>query len=90
MLVGKLLKPHRIFKYMKAGSLASNPNKLKIMNLLIKRELTKEKIVKSTRMPGNLVNGLLDELVKDGFVEEKEGVYSATEEGKKALKSLKV
>ncbi|MBO8179632.1 MAG: hypothetical protein H0Z19_04015 [Archaeoglobus sp.] len=75
---------------MKAGSLASNPNKLKIMNLLIKRELTKEKIVKSTRMPGNLVNGLLDELVKDGFVEEKEGVYSATEEGKKALKSLKV
>lgn len=88
--MGKLLKLSGKFKYMKIGSLASNPNKLKIMNLLAKRELTREKIAKSTRMPGNLVSGILDELVRDGFVEEKEGIYTATEEGKKALKSLKV
>ncbi|WP_202318692.1 winged helix-turn-helix domain-containing protein [Archaeoglobus neptunius] len=75
---------------MKAGSIASNPSKLKIMNLLVKKGLSKEKIVKSTRIPENLVNGILDELMKDGFVAEKDGVYSATEEGKKALKSLKV
>ena len=84
--MGKLLKLSGIFKYMKIGSLASNSNKLKIMNLLMKKELTKEKIAKSTRMPGNLVSGILDELVRDGFVEEKEGVYSATEEGKKPLR----
>jgi len=89
MSVSKLLKSRGILENMKPGSLASSPSKLKIMNLLAKKELTKEKITKLTRMPENLVSSILDELVKDGFVEEKEGVYSATEEGKKALKTLK-
>ncbi len=75
---------------MKAGSIASNPNKIKIMNLLVKKELSIDRIVKATRLPVRSVKSLVEELIKEGFVEEKEGIYSATEEGKKALKSLKV
>lgn len=75
---------------MKAGSIASNPNKLRIMNLLAKKDLTLEKIVKATRLPQISVKSIIDELLKDGFVEEKDGIYSATGEGKKALKTLKV
>jgi len=75
---------------MKAGSIASNPNKLRIMNLLIKKELNVDGIAKSTRLPPNLVKGLVGELLKEGFIGEKEGLYFATDEGKKAMKTLKV
>ncbi len=75
---------------MKAGSIASNPGKLKIMNLLAKKELDAGRIAKNTRIPLNIVKGLLDELEKDGLVEQEEGSYRATEEGIKALKSLKM
>ena len=75
---------------MKAGSIASNPGKLKIMNLLVKKELEAERIAKSTRMPLNVVSGLLEELERDGFIKREEGRYRATEEGIKALKTLKM
>ncbi len=74
---------------MKPGSIASNPNKLKIMNLLLKKSMNLEKIAKSMRMPVVAVSGLLSELVSEGFVEEKNGVYEVTKLGEKALKSLK-
>jgi len=74
---------------MKAGSIASNPSKLRIMNLLAKKDLSLERIVKATRLPQISVKSIIDELVNDGFVEEKDGVYSVTEEGKKALRTLK-
>lgn len=88
--MGKVLILSCQSKFMKAGSIASNPNKLKIMNLLAKKDLSLERIVKATRLPQISVKSIMDELVKDGFVEEKDGIYSATEEGKKALKTLKV
>mgnify|MGYP002331874987 CR=1 FL=1 len=90
MLVGKVLIPLHQIVFMKAGSIASNPNKLRIMNLLVKKELNVDRIVKSTRLPPNLIKGLIEELLKEGFIEEKEGFYFATDEGKKALKTLKV
>ncbi|AAB89453.1 MULTISPECIES: DUF2250 domain-containing protein [Archaeoglobus] len=75
---------------MKAGSIASSPGKLKIMNLLAKKELDAGRIAKSTRIPLNIVKWLLDELEKDGLVEQEAGSYKATEEGIKALKALKM
>lgn len=74
---------------MKVGSIASNPNKLRIMNLLLKKDMPVKSIAKAVRMPEVALKTLLNELVKDGFVEEKEGVYRITSEGEKALKSLK-
>jgi predicted transcriptional regulator len=81
-LAGKLID-------MKVGSIASNPNKLRIMNLLLKKDMPVKSIAKAVRMPEVALKTLLNELVKDGFVEEKEGVYRITSEGEKALKSLK-
>jgi len=75
---------------MKAGSIASNPNKLKIMNLLAKKELNIERIVKVTRMPETSVRSLIEELLKEGFLREKDGMYAVTEDGKKALRTLKI
>lgn len=75
--------------FMKLGSLASNPNKVRILNLVLKKELTLDSIAKAVRVPKIALTSLLNEMVKDGFIEEKEGVYRITEEGKKALKNLK-
>ncbi len=74
---------------MKLGSIASNPNKLRIMNLLAKKEMSLERIVKAVRMPRNAVEAIMSELIKDGFVEESNGVYAITESGMKALKNLR-
>ncbi len=75
---------------MKAGSIASNPNKLRIMKILAKKSLNLHEITKATRLPDVSAKGLIEELVNEGFVEESNGVYKATEEGIKALKALKV
>ena len=74
---------------MKAGAEASNPNKLRILNVLMKKELSAKAISKSVRMPEVAVTSLINELVRDGFVEEIEGVYRITEDGKKALRELR-
>jgi len=75
---------------MKAGSIASNPTKLRIMKILAKKDLDLHGISKATRLPEIPVKGIMDELVKDGFVKDEGGVYRITEEGIKALKTLKV
>ncbi len=75
---------------MKAGSIASNPTKLRIMKILAKKSTDLHGIARATRLPEVSVRGVLDELVKDGFVRDEEGVYTITEEGIKALKVLKV
>ncbi len=74
---------------MKIGSIASNPNKIRIMNLLLKKEMSLKQIAKSTRMPEISLKTIIDELVKDGFVESTDKGYIITESGKKALKSIK-
>jgi len=74
---------------MNAGSIASNPTKLKILNLLAKKELELDKMAKNIRIPLKVMKGLVEELERDGFVERVDKVCRITEKGIKALKSLK-
>lgn len=74
---------------MNAGSIASNSTKLKILNLLAKKELELDKMAKNIRIPLKVMKGLVEELERDGFVERVDEVCRITEKGIKALKSLK-
>lgn len=74
---------------MKLGSLASNPNKLRLMEILLKGEASKGEISKKMRVPEGNVEGILSELLSEGLISLTGNVYRITEEGKKALKSLK-
>lgn len=74
---------------MKIGSLASNPNKLRVLEFLLKGDMNKEGIAKKIRIQKNTIDSILSELVAEGFVTLSGSVYKITEEGKKALKSLK-
>ena len=73
----------------KIGSAISNPNKIKILEILMKRDADLSRISKLMRMPEISTSKLVKDLVDNGFVLESEGVFKITEEGKKALKSLK-
>ncbi|MEM0303406.1 MAG: winged helix-turn-helix domain-containing protein [Archaeoglobaceae archaeon] len=74
---------------MKIGSIASNPNKLRLMEVLQKGETTKEGIAKKIRLPLNTLEGILTELIDDGLVSTISNNYRLTEEGEKTLKSMK-
>lgn len=74
---------------MKIGSIASNPNKLRLMEVLQKGETTKEGIAKKTRLPLSTLEGILSELIQEGLVLTIDGNYRLTEEGEKTLKSMK-
>ncbi|MDI9611313.1 MAG: winged helix-turn-helix domain-containing protein [Archaeoglobaceae archaeon] len=74
---------------MKLGSLASNPNKLRVMEILLKGETSKEGIAKKIRLPDSTIDSILKELTAEGLASTTGNVYKITEEGKKALKSLK-
>ncbi len=68
------------------GSIISNPNKIRILNSIKRKKSDIKSISKSVRLPEKILESLLRELIKDGFVEEREGMYGITEEGLKALK----
>lgn len=74
---------------MKAGSLASNPNKLRLMEVLLKGDMNEEELLKKIRLPAKTIESLLGELIEEGLVVLSENVYRMTEEGKRALKSLR-
>ncbi|MCS7143491.1 MAG: winged helix-turn-helix domain-containing protein [Archaeoglobaceae archaeon] len=74
---------------MKIGSIASNPNKLRLMEVLLKGETNKERIARKMRLPENTIESVLNDLIAEGFVTFSGNVYKITEDGKKALKSLK-
>ncbi len=71
------------------GHLTSNPNKLRIVDLLKSKEVNEETIAKSTRIPTKMLKKLLEELRDDGIIEEKDGVYKLTELGFSVVKDLK-
>ncbi|RLI79969.1 hypothetical protein DRP05_01955 [Archaeoglobales archaeon] len=71
------------------GHLTSNPNKIRIVDLLKSKEVSKESIAKSTRIPLKMLERLLNELKKDGIIEEEEGIYKLTELGFDVIKDLK-
>ena len=72
---------------MKFGA-AAQPRKLRLIRMLMKREMELEEVAKRVRMPKGIVESLLKELVRDGLLVEEEGVYKVTKEGKKVLKNL--
>lgn len=74
---------------MKAGSLASNPNKPRLMEVLLKGEMNEEELLRKTRLPAKTIESLLRELIEEGFVIRSGNAYKITEEGKRALKSLR-
>lgn len=74
---------------MKIGSIASNPNKLRLMEVLQKGEMTKEGIAKKMRLPLNTLEHILSEMIEEGFVSTTGNNYRLTEEGEKTLKSMK-
>ena len=71
------------------GHLTSNPNKIRIVEVLKSKEVSKEAIAKSTRIPLKMLERILNELIKDGIVEEKDGIYKLTELGFSVIKDLK-
>lgn len=71
------------------GHLTSNPNKIRIVDLLKSKEVSKKSISKSTRIPLKMLEKLLSELVSDGIIEEKDGVYRLTDLGFDVIKNLK-
>ncbi len=73
---------------MKLGA-AAQPRKLRIMRMLMKGEMSADGVARSVRMPKQVVESLLRDLVRDGLVAEEGGVYRITEDGEKALKSLR-
>jgi DNA-binding transcriptional regulator LsrR (DeoR family) len=74
---------------MKEGWLASNPNKVRLLELILKGAIEREEIAKKIRLPRPTIDSLMNELISDGFVKLNGNVYEITEEGEKALKSLK-
>ena len=71
------------------GHLTSNPNKVRVVDLLKSREANIKEISKSTRIPTKMLDRLLKELINDGIVEEKDEIYRLTELGFEVLKNLK-
>ncbi len=72
------------------GHITSNPNKIKVLEILKRKEGVNEKTVsKFTRIPVAMLKGTIEELKKDGIIEERdEGLY-LTELGIEVLTSLK-
>ncbi|MEM4472644.1 MAG: winged helix-turn-helix domain-containing protein [Archaeoglobaceae archaeon] len=74
---------------MKSGSLATNPNKLKLIEMIAKKEQGIEEISKKTRIPVNTAKALLEELMNEGLILKEGNVYKLTEKGEKAIKEIK-
>lgn len=73
---------------MKVGSLASNPNKIRILTLLARKSIKKEEIAKKSRLPLQTVENLLLELTAENFICKEGELYGITENGEKALRTL--
>jgi len=69
---------------MKEGWLASNPNKVRLLELILKGAIEREEIAKKVRLPRPTIDSLMNELISDGFVKLNGNVYEITEEGEKA------
>ena len=72
------------------GCITSNPNKIKVLEILRKKEGINERTIsKFTRIPVTMLKRAIKELKKDGVVEEKDGGLYLTEVGVDVLVSLK-
>lgn len=73
---------------MELGSLATNPNKLRLIEIVAKKNQKIEEIAKKTRIPVQIVRILLEELVNEGFVSKEGEVYRISKNGVKAIKEI--
>jgi len=73
---------------MKSGSIATNPNKMKLIQMIAKKEQSLENLAKKTRIPIGTARDLLEELVSEGLVLKDGEVYKLSEKGKKAVKEI--
>ncbi len=71
------------------GHVMSNPNKVRVLEVLRKREKADLKeISKLTRIPEVMLKGIMNDLERDGFVREEGGVYKITPEGVEVLMKI--
>ena len=67
----------------------SNPLKIRVLEALRKRKkMSLELLSKHVRIPEFTLKDLLEDLKKDGFVDESEGYIVLTDHGIKALKEI--
>ncbi len=74
---------------MDIGSLVTNPNMVRLIEVIAKRGKRIEEIAKKTRIPPQTVEGLLKELIDGGFVLKDGEVYKVSEKGIKAIKEIR-
>lgn len=73
------------------GLITSNPTKVKILELLKKRKKADSKtIAKFTRIPEIMLRGVVEELKRDGFIVEEDGVFSLSSAGLEVLTKMKL
>lgn len=72
------------------GHITSNPNKLKILEVLHrKKEADLKAIAKSTRVPEKILTTVVDELKEDEVIQETGDKLTLTEKGTKILTDIK-
>ncbi|MBO8182589.1 MAG: hypothetical protein H0Z28_07325 [Archaeoglobus sp.] len=71
------------------GHVTSNSNKVKIIEILHRKQSNPKNISKNMRVPERVVKGLLDELAADGIVEEHESEFKLTDLGKQIFAEVK-
>ncbi|MCS7119411.1 MAG: winged helix-turn-helix domain-containing protein [Archaeoglobaceae archaeon] len=74
---------------MKAGSLASNQNKIKLIEIIAKKELNAGEIAKKARIPLRMTLSLMDELLNEGLVLRNGDFYKISKKGEKAIKEIR-
>ncbi len=73
------------------GLVTSNPTKVKILELLKKRKRADSKtIAKFTRIPEITLRGVVEELKREGFIVEEDGVFSLSSSGLEVLTKMKL
>lgn len=72
------------------GHLASNPNKIKVLEVLkSKKEVEIRAVSKFSRIPEKILNVVVSELKNDKIVEEEEGKLRLTDKGLELFKKIK-
>lgn len=74
---------------MEVGSLASNPNKIRLVEIIAKKDQKIDEIAKKVRIPSQTLKNLLNELLNDGLVSREGEVYRISEKGIRAIKEIR-
>ncbi len=73
------------------GFVTSNPNKVRVLEVIRKRgKATMKDVSKSTRIPEVMLKGVLEELKREGFVSEEEGLLRLTPSGFEVLEKMRL